>query len=170
MNLISLSSLHKIREDFLKTLELSVNEDGEVQDEELLGLAASLKEEGIELSAKSFIAVSELSDMVASEIKRLTEIKNRYETYKENLKKILTKLVPEGEKYDFGTVKVSWRKSEVVEVDDFDFNIDKVEKEFPELVKVTKELKKTEVKKALKEKGILPEGVIIKEKMNIQIK
>lgn len=110
------------------------------------------------------------AEIISQEIKRLQGLKKSYENRKEAVKKILRNVIPEGEKMDLGTVKVSWRKSEQVVVDEILFDVESFGKLHPELVKVTTELKKTEVKQYIKNTGVTPEGIEIKTNNSLQIK
>lgn len=109
------------------------------------------------------------TDMVANEIKRLQGIKKSYESRANAVKKLLTQNLTEGEKYEFDTVKISWRKSEETLIDELldltQFSID-----YPELVKIETIIKKAEIKALHKEGKPLPVGIKIIEKQNLQIK
>jgi len=109
------------------------------------------------------------SESVNNEIKRLTEIKKYYESKAEAAKKFLQKHLEIGEKFDFDTLKISWRKSEETLIDELldltQFSID-----YPELVKIETVIKKAEIKALHKEGKPLPVGIKIIEKQNLQIK
>ena len=115
------------------------------------------------------LAYSAKAAMIDTEIKRLQALKKSADSKTATIKRMLTNLIPAGEKLDLVDVKISWRKSETVVPDEF-LDLHKMYSKYPGLVKRTYELSKTEVKNFKKATGVLPEGVRIVENQNIQIK
>ncbi|MGE5429445.1 MAG: siphovirus Gp157 family protein [Syntrophomonadaceae bacterium] len=111
---------------------------------------------------------SDLEEMVKKEIRRLQTIQSKLQKKSESVKKMLKAFVPEGENVDFGTVKISWRKSSHVVTDEV-LDLVELEKACPQLVKHSRELKKEEVKKYFKATGLVPLGCEIIEKNNLII-
>lgn len=110
-----------------------------------------------------------LAEMIDGEIKRLQALKKSAVSKSETAKRIIGKLLPKGEKMDLGDVKFSWRKSSEVVCDEF-LDLADLAGKHPELVKISHELRKTEVKNMLKDTGIIPDGIRIIENQNLQIK
>lgn len=121
-------------------------------------MTRDLKIENIVKAYKNEIA---LADMINSELKSLQSRIKSHENSADWLKKWLSMFIAQGEKFEFGSGKISWRKSSSVIID---------ESVLPdEYWKITKSPMKTEVKEAIK-KGITIAGASIEEKQNIQIK
>lgn len=119
----------------------------------------------MQLQAKASIGA------VDAEIKRLTDIKKSFQTREGTAKKFLQNHIPEGEKFEFENLKISWRKSTAVETKE-DLNLESLKVSDPDFVteKVVFSLDKTLVKNTYKANGILPAGVKVVEKQNIQVK
>lgn len=111
---------------------------------------------------------ADMEEVVKKEIKRLQAVQTRLQKKAESVKKTLKAFIPEGENVDFGTVKVSWRKSSHVITDEV-LDLEELEKACPQLVKHSRELKKEEVKKYFKATGLVPLGCEIIEKNNLII-
>ncbi len=109
------------------------------------------------------------ADTVANEIKRLGAIKKSLDTTAEAAERIIGKELSEGETYQFENAKISYRKSEVVEVDET-MDLSQLAFDQPELVKLSYAVNKTEVKKMAKDGKPLPEGILIVKKNNLVIK
>lgn len=161
-----------------ESIESIINDENSV--DPLTGeftLEASAKFESLQLERADMVKSIGLAnifhnsqaDSVSAEIKRLTGIKKYYESKAEAAKKFLQKHLEVGEKFDFDTLKISWRKSEETIIDETldltQFSID-----YPELVKIETTIKKAELKALHKEGKPLPVGTKIIEKQNLQIK
>lgn len=109
------------------------------------------------------------ADAVANEIKRLAVIKKSLDNMAEASERIISKELAEGETYQFENAKISYRKSEAVEVDET-LDLSQLAFDQPELVKLSYAVNKTEVKKMAKEGKPIPEGILIVKKNNLVIK
>lgn len=109
------------------------------------------------------------SESVNNEIKRLTEIKKYYESKAEAAKKFLQKHLEIGEKFDFDTLKISWRKSEETIIDEL-LDLTEFSIKYPELVRIKTEVNKSAIKELYKENKPLPEGTKVITKQNLVIK
>jgi hypothetical protein len=119
------------------------------------------REQKIENVVKAYKNESALADMIKAEIKALQSRISSHESGSEWLKKWLSMFVQVGEKFEFGSGKISWRKSSSVIVD---------ETKLPdEYFKVVRSPMKSEIKDAIKAGTTIP-GALIEEKQNIQIK
>lgn len=137
-------------------------ETGEIFDEEkynALSLERDVKIENICLYIKNLKAEV---DALKNEEDAFKKRRKSAENKMESLKRFLTGYL-NGMPFNTTKVKVSWRASEKVEVDD----ITKVPEEF--LKKVEPEADKTELKKALKG-GKVIDGVHLETSNNIQIR
>ena len=110
----------------------------------------------------------DLAQHVANKIKQLNDIKRSYTQFENTLKNVLKKFLEPGETFESEDFKISWRKSTTVEKDLF-LDMEEFSKKFPELVKITYDLNKTEIKRIAKT-GPLPEGIKLISNNNIQIK
>jgi len=95
--------------------------------------------------------------------KRRQVAKNAYERLKQYLSNVL-----DGEQIKTPQIEIKWRKSKRVEQTP-DFDIDAIEKTFPKLIRIKKELDKTAAKKEI-EGGVGITGLKLIETQNIQIK
>ena len=77
--------------------------------------------------------------------------------------------MPEGVTIETPDYKISWRKSEAVETSEF-LDLSKIAVSYPDLIELEYKLKKTEVKKRIKDNLPIPEGIFIMKKQNLQIK
>ena len=111
---------------------------------------------------------ADLEEVVKKEIRRLQMLQSRLQKKEESIKKTLKAFIPEGESVDFGTLKISWRKSSHVVTDEV-LDLEELEKACPQLVRHSRELKKEEVKKYFKATGLVPLGCEIIEKNNLII-
>jgi len=119
------------------------------------------REQKIENVVKAFKNESALADMIRSEIKTLQSRIASHDSSAEWLKKWLSMFVQIGEKFEFGSGKISWRKSSSVVVD---------ETQLPdEYFKTVRSPMKAEIKDAIKAGATIP-GATVEEKQNIQIK
>lgn len=108
---------------------------------------------------------------VDQEIKKLQQKKKSVENKVEWLKNYLYSNVEVGRKIETPNFTIGWRKSESIEVDPL-LDLEELYKQNPEIVreKITYALDKIEAKKVYKATGVLPSGVSLVEKNNIQIK
>lgn len=109
------------------------------------------------------------AEAVANEIKRLGTIKKSLDTTAEVAERIISKELAEGETYQFENAKISYRKSEVVEVEDT-LDLSQLAFDQPELVKLSYAINKVEAKKMAKDGKPLPEGIVIVKKNSLVIK
>lgn len=161
-----------------KSIESIINDENSV--DPLTGeftLEASAKFESLQLERADMIKSIGLAnifhnsqaDSVSAEIKRLIEIKKYYESKAEAAKKFLQKHLEVGEKYDFDTLRISWRKSESVESDEL-LDLSKPEYNLVTRTNLVYELDKNLVKSMAKQNMPIPEGIRVKEKQNLVIK
>lgn len=106
-------------------------------------------------------------ETIKAEKKRLAFLEKTATNKLEFLKNYLKYNLEPGEKIQSPQLNISWRKSVSVEETDA-FNIELIEKSFPNLIRIKKELDKMEAKKILKDVNIV--GLKLVEKNNIQIK
>jgi vacuolar-type H+-ATPase subunit I/STV1 len=154
-----MASLYEINEAILSCIDL---ESGEIIDEaalEALQMQRDEKLENVGLWIKNLAAES---SAMAAEIKALTDRKRAKENKTESLMEYLRSAL-HGERFDTPRISVSWRKSEVVNIEDGAILPDEY------LVPVAPRADKTLLKKALKE-GAEICGVELISKQNIQIK
>ena len=173
-------NLYKINNEINELIENSVTEmvdesTGEITYVENPQALAKLdelkltKEEVISNVCYKYKEIDAFEERVAKEIKRLQSLKKVIENKKEGIKTYLSRNIFEDQKLQTEFYNISWRKSESLEIDDFYFDLEAFYKENPSLVKITKEPKKAEIKKLVKE-GARFEGVSLKTKKTIQIK
>jgi len=149
-----------------------VNEEtGEIDPEAFKKLEhiGKTKNEIIASATESFHSFLELADLINKKLSRLRELEKIYKTTAESIKKILSQYVPEGEKIYTQDFMINWRKSSILIESEF-FDIEDIEKTYPQFVEIKKRLKKADVKNFAKKGGKLPDGLAIVEKQNIQIK
>ena len=164
--------LFQISNFVTKLLVENVDEEtGEIKDDDVFNYLQDLDVKRTDLIATAVISLKhykDLADLVESKLKQLRDLKSQYLQFNNTLKNIVEKFVEPGEIIENENFRISWRKSQIVEKDLF-LNMDDFAKKFPELVKVDIELKKMEIKKIAKT-GVLPEGISLIQKLNIQIK
>jgi hypothetical protein len=160
--------LYQIRQDHINLLTLIEENDGELTPE--LDQALSITKEEFESKALSYGFITktfdDTTDVIDKEIKRLQELKQKAAKRSELFKQRLAEAMNEFgiEKLDTPTLKLSFRKSESVEIVD--------EEKIPEDYLVTKQvttISKTAIKEAIKEGQIVP-GAELKQNRNLQIK
>ncbi|MBK7380464.1 MAG: siphovirus Gp157 family protein [Ignavibacteriales bacterium] len=162
-------NLYGINAQVESLLDNSVDEEtGEIQDgvfEQLQELALT-KQELIKHTSLKYKDVLGEINKVSTEIERLSAYKKQLSSLNDRIKRHLSANIMEGEKIKELEYEISWRKSETIELDDITFDIDKLERDYPECVRTKKEVDKI----ALKKMAVLPEGVTKITKQNIQIK
>lgn len=150
----------------LERLYTEVDGDGCVSDDTMAELEAlnEAKEDKIESIALYYKETQAEAEAIKAEAKKLAERAKSAENKAESLKNYLSRILQEEEADKFSTprVKVSFRKSEQVIVDD-------VESLGEEFTKVKIEPDKTAIKKAIKD-GNNVSGAHIETMNNIQIK
>lgn len=155
-------NLYEINNAIMQCMEEVDEETGELLNAEMLDnlvMERGIKIENIACWIKNLVAEAEaLKAEKDSFAKRQKTAENKVEQLKKYLGKVLN-----GEKFTSVNAKISFRKSESVEVDDWT----KLEKEY--LKYKEPEVDKTAVKKALKN-GCELQGVHLVKKQNIQIK
>ena len=166
------NQLFQINNFVTKLLVENVDEDtGEIKDDDVFNYLQDLDVKRTDLIATAVISLKhykDLADLVESKLKQLRDLKSQYLQFNNTLKNIVEKFVEPGEIIENENFRISWRKSQIVEKDLF-LDLEDFAKKFPELVKVDIELKKMEIKKIAKT-GVLPEGISLIQKLNIQIK
>lgn len=172
---MKLTELHdeiRIRNNNLaKTIEHFVDQEtGEVS-EEALEILQKEEKNRIALLTNIFDGITgygTLADAVKMKLDRLKRLEKYYRNTETSLKKMVGKLVPEGENINTEDFAITWRKSNFVDIDDF-VNLVDIESKYPEAIKTEKSYNKMVLKKLLKE-GAKIEGVELRTKQNIQIK
>jgi len=106
------------------------------------------------------------SDAIKNEIERLSSLKKFYENKGENLKKYVSYSMQKAKKenLELETAKLSFRKSESIEVE----NASLIPSEYI-IIKETKQVDKTAIKKAIKGGDNIP-GAVLTTHKNLQIK
>ena len=143
--------------------EYAAEHNGEMLPEHDMALTAleMTRDAKIEATIKYYKNQIALAEMVESE---LDALKNRAKTHRnaaERVKSFLAQILRAGEKPEFGAGKVSWRRSEAVEVLDANALPEKY-------IKIVSSPMLTEIKAALKAGEELPARII--ERNNLQIK
>lgn len=140
----------------------------ELSDEQLDEIIDSIEGLELEKEAKIENTVAYYKNLdaqekaIAEQVKRLNSRKKTLGNTKDRLKSYLSFSVPEGDKWDNGVHRVSYRKSEKVVITD--------ESSLPDYVfKTERKPVLTEIKKELKE-GVSIQGAEIQQNQNIQIK
>jgi len=155
-----------------KVLVENIDEEtGEIKDDDVfqfLQAADQKKSDLISTATLSYFHYKDLAAHVEKKLARYRSLKNDYLQFENTLKNILTKFIDEGQTIETDDFRISWRKSQIVEKDLF-LDFEDFSKKFPDLVKITYELKKNDIKRIAKT-GILPEGIKLVSKNNIQIK
>ena len=170
-------SIYKVNNALTKLLTESVNEEtGEIP-EDVLESFESLelaKEEIIDMCAISLHQLNSLASSIENdyevlEAKRKLELARKYKKTSDSLKNLLSKYIEEGTIIETENYKISWRKSQAVEITDEFLDLAEVEKQYPDLIKTERSLRKTEIKNFAKSNP-LPIGIEIITKSNLQIK
>jgi hypothetical protein len=165
---MSLPSLYQIRQDHLNLINLIEDNGGEV-DAEVLSML-ELTETNFNEKAISYSNVVKVFEndesIIDAEIKRLQEMKKRKAKAKEAFENKLTEAMQQFgiDKIETPTRKLSFRKSEAIEVENVDIIPSRYFNE-----KTTYTIDKDRVKLAIKE-GIEIPGVQLVTKQNLQIK
>jgi uncharacterized protein (UPF0179 family) len=157
--------LYEINKMYYECLDQTINEDGEIVDVDLYELLDDIQEE-LEKKALNvgamFKSLSAEADAIKQEETKLSKRRKVLENQADRLKEYLFMNVPDGIKLEDARCKLSWRKSEMIEIE----NPEILPKE---LQKVVINADKAKVKELLKS-GKQLEGCRIIQKNNIQIR
>lgn len=161
-------SLYKIEQEYISLAESIIDNGGELTEE--TELALQINKEQLETKGQCYgFIVRQLEseqDVIDIEIKRLQALKTSRGKTAERLKETLSKAMDlyEIEKLETPTLKISFRKSESVEIE----NESLLDEQFI-VTKTTTSPDKTKIKEAIK-KGEFVVGATLKQNKNIQIK
>ena len=168
MDTLQKQSLYSIRQDHYELIQMIEDADGEVTEEILQAL--QLNETDFQSKAVSYGYVikgfENTEEIIDKEIDRLRDLKIKAAKRQELFKKILSDAMQEYgiEKIETATLKLSFRKSEAVNITD--------ERLIPDDFLITKtvvDISKTKIKDALKV-GIDVPGAELVTRQNLQIK
>lgn len=162
------TSLYQIRAEHLYLLKLIEESEGELTPEIEAGLMLSQDQFQEKAVSYGFVlkTFDNTTDVIAAEIKRLQELKDKSEKRKELFKQRLSEaMIQFGvEKIETPLLKLSFRKSESVEITDENLLPDDYKIE-----KTTYSPDKTKIKYYIKEGSIVPGAELI-TKQNLQVK
>lgn len=153
-------TIYEIESSILECID---EETGEILDVERLEQLMQDKQDKIESVACWYKNKVAEAEAIKAEAKKLSERAKSAERTAESLKIYLSNVL-DGEKFKTARVAVSFRSSEIVEVDD----VYKLPDNFVN-TKIEMSPKKTEIKQAIKN-GAVFEGVRLVKNRNIQIK
>jgi hypothetical protein len=167
-----MENLYTITQNFSELLDFynQATEENNQEQIDLIEQALAINNENFKEKANNyvrFIRSQELeSKMIDEEIKRLTELKKSKESKALNLKERLSNSMQTIglDKYDLDLFKLSFRKSESVDIQDIEILSDDFKR-----VKTVIEADKLAIKTAIKS-GQEVLGAIIKESRSLQIK
>ena len=150
-------------------IQALVNEDGEIVDWEKLDQLQMERNRKIENVACMLKNNKAMQEAIKAEVKSLGERVNSLEAEEQRLKDYLSYALA-GSKFESAKAKVSYRKSEAVEIPDEEYFI-QLHKDNPGLVsrKEMWKINKMTVKEKLKY-GAKIEGAILVERQNVQVK
>ena len=161
ISLFSIDAAYQLAQD--RAEEYAAEHNGEILpefDTELTALEMD-RDKKIDCTIRYYKNQLALADMIEAE---LDALKSRIKVHRNNAernKNYLGYIIQPGQKLEYGCGKISWRKSERVEVQDINA--------LPEsFVKVERSAMLTEIKAALKQGIILPARIV--EMQNIQVK
>lgn len=154
-------SLYEINKKMAEAWE-KLEEAGEAEYLEAFEKLELERSEKIGNTARLVKNLESLAAQIGAEAKALSERKKALENKAEYLRKYLNLCLKPGEKYEDSAVKVSWRKSERLKLEDEDL--------VPDLyVEVERKIRKDEIKKDLKAGADLGFASLV-EFQNLQIK
>lgn len=167
-----MSKLYEIKEDYSSLVELMMQamSENDTEQVELYRDALQINEEEFKEKALNYSKVirsEEASiEAIEAEIKRLQGMKKTKESSISYLKSSLSNAMQlfEFDKYDLGIFKLSFRKSESIEITDIDLIPDHLKRE-----KISIEADKALIKAGMKE-GLIILGAYIKENYSLQIR
>lgn len=154
-----MASLYDINEDILSCVDMDTGEIVDVEKLEQLQLAFDDKVEGIALWIKNLLSDAEA---IKAEKQKLAERQQQAEKKAESLKKYLSSFLA-GNKFETPKVRISYRKSKAVQIND----LSQLPYKYLKFSEPTAD--KTKIKKAL-ESGEELKGVELIENQNMQIK
>lgn len=165
-----LSNLYSIDREINRIIFESMDEEtGELLPEtfERLESLEVTKGELIKNLTLKYKEINSFISVISEESKRLANLKKVTENNLERIKNYLLNNVKEKESNEL--YSISFRNSEAIEVGDL-VDFDSIEILYPEMIRVKKEIDKTEAKRVYKETGILPDGITFVERKSIIIK
>lgn len=162
------NSIYQISKELELIFQAIEINDGEVNEETFTALAITqeqIQNKGIQYGFKC-MEINRENDQIDSEIERLTAIKKRNANLEKRLKETLSNAMQHFgiDEIKISTLKINFRKSESVTIENEDLIDDKFKIE-----KVTKTISKTAIKEAIKS-GIDVKGAKIDVNYNLQIK
>ena len=161
-------SLYNIQQEYISLAESIIDNDGLLSEE--MEAALQINKDQLESKSQCYgFIVRQLEgecDMIDNEIKRLEAMKKSRGKTVDRLKESVSKamLLYEIDKIETPTIKISFRKSESIEIEEESLIDEKYM-----TVKTTKTPDKKAIKEAIKA-GEIVLGVTLKENQNIQFK
>lgn len=168
-----MSKLYEIKEDYSSLVELMMQamSENDTEQVELYRDALQINEEEFKEKALNYSKVirSEAAaiESIEAEIKRLQALKKTKESSISYLKSSLSNAMQvfNHVKVDLGIFKLSFRKSESVEITDMDLIPEYLKRQ-----KVTIEADKALIKAGIQKEGLTIPGAFIKENLSLQIR
>ena len=161
-------TLYELNGEFQNCLQNAIDQEtGEIKNSELLPMLNNLQIALTEKAQNIVYVLNTLSNRAVAidkEIKRLQARQKIAENNYKTLKEYLASNIPQGKVIETDLIKISWRKSESVEITD----ISKLPHEYL-TIKVDEKPNKDAIKEAIKAGKEVP-GAELKQKQNIQIK
>lgn len=163
-------SLYNITEEHQRLLQLIEDNDGEITNE--IAEQFNLTNEQFEEKAASYgyviKAVEDNSEIIAKEIKRLTELKKREDKKSELLRYKLSEAMQlfGFDEINKNNLRLFFRKSKSVEIE----NEDLIPAEYCTIIPEQKKPDKIAIKTAIDKMEIDVPGAVVVEKKNLQIK
>lgn len=163
-----MKSIFKIQQEYQEIVNQLIDNGGEITSE--LELALQITKDNFHSKSENYAFITRQfdaeMDIIDNEIKRLQQAKKTREKAIERLKANIEMAMNtfEVDKIETPLIKISFRKSESVEVEDVN-NLPALYK----VVKVSETADKLKIKDAIKS-GILIDGCSIKTNRNLQIK
>ena len=161
-------SLYNIQQEYISLAEQIIDNDGLLSEE--MEAALQINKDQLESKSQCYgFIVRQLEgecDMIDNEIKRLEAMKKSRGKTVDRLKESVSKAMQlyEIDKIETPTLKISFRKSESIEVEEESL----IDEKFM-TVKTTRTPNKTAIKEAIKN-GEIVLGVTLKQNQNIQFK
>ena len=171
MNVTELRNEIRIRNNNMaRIIENGTDDDGVLTDEafEIL-LKADENTDVLRLGVFEGInGYKTLADAVKGKMDRLKNLEKYYRNTETSLRKLMLKLVEEGENYNTEDFSISWRKSSYLDIDEF-ASMKEIGSKFPDAIKIEKTFRKDVLKKIIKD-GEEIDGVQLKNRNNLVIK
>jgi hypothetical protein len=162
------TTIYQIEQNYLQIVNQLIDNEGEITDE--LSEALQITQDQLQNKAVNYSFVIKQIDsdieQIEAEVKRLNQLKKVQQNVIDRLKSTLTQAMQIFEVDEIKTplIKINFRKSESVEVDD----VNALPNDF-KTIKVVETADKVKIKEVLKS-GLLIEGCRILTNQNIQIK